>query len=75
MISRIIFERPEQAEMRGDALGRFLLGHDGVEIADLIGHAHEFVDLAGGQAANPPLASSVRSSNHSAWSPRATAIS
>ena len=65
---------PVQTQMRGGALGRFPLGHGGVEIADLIGHAHEFVDLAGRQAANPPLASSFPSSKHKAWSRRATAI-
>ena len=53
--------RPVQAQMRGDPLSRFPLGHGGVEIADLIGHAHESVDLAGRQAANPPLASSFPS--------------
>src|ERR1700729_4015071 len=41
--------RPVEAQMRGCALGRFPLGRGGVEIADLIGHAHEFVDLAGRQ--------------------------
>src|SRR3984957_1646492 len=60
--------------MRGSARGRFPLGHGGVEIADLIGHAHKSVELAGGQAANPPLGSSFRPSKHKAWSRRATAI-
>src|ERR1700688_3279878 len=66
--------RPVEAQMRGRALGRFLLGHGCVEVADLIGHAHKSVELAGGEAANPPLASSFSSLKHKAWSRRATAI-
>ena len=50
--------RPVEAQMRGGAFGRLLLGHGGVEIADLVGHAHEFLDLARRHAAIPPRASS-----------------
>src|SRR5271155_4561135 len=66
--------RPVEAEVRGGARDRFPFGHGGVEIRDLIGHAHKFVDLAARHAANPPLASSTPLSKESAWSPRATAI-
>src|SRR5258707_6750850 len=66
--------RPVEAQMRGGAFGRFLLGHGCVEVADLIGHAHKSVELAGRQAAIPPLASSFSSLKHKAWSRRATAI-
>src|SRR5260370_30714782 len=60
--------------MRGDAVNRLALGHGGVEIADLIGHAREFFHLSRRHAANPPLASSRPLSKHSAPSARATAI-
>src|ERR1700734_3687292 len=58
--------RPVQGEMRGGARGRFPLWHGGVEVRDLIGHAHQFVDLAGRHAANPPLASPSPPSKDSA---------
>src|SRR3984885_10173903 len=60
--------------MRGRALDSLALGHGSVELADLIGHAHQSVELAGGQAATPPLDSSFFSSKLKAWSRRATAI-
>src|ERR1700722_5404290 len=66
--------RPVEAQMRSDPLGRFPLGHGGVEIADLIGHAHKSIELACRHAANPPLASSFPPSKHKAWSRRATTI-
>src|SRR6202167_4560369 len=65
---------PVEAQMRGGALDRFPIGHGGVELADLVRHAHKSLELAGAQAANPPLASSFPSSKHKAWSRRATAI-
>src|SRR5271166_594933 len=60
--------------MRGCALGRFSFGHGGVEIADLVRHAHEFLDLARGHAAIPPPEPSPAVSKLSALSERATAI-
>ena len=60
--------------MRGGAFGRLLLGHGGVEIADLVGHANEFLDLVRAHAASPPSASFRAVAKQSAWSARATAI-
>src|SRR5208282_5636964 len=67
--------RPVALEMSRRAFGRLILGHGGVKVADLIGHTHEFVDLARRHAAQPPLCSSRSLKKLSALSARATAIS
>src|SRR6185437_3740872 len=64
---------PVQAQMRSGSLDRLMLGHGGEIIANLIGHEHQFIELAGRHAANPPVAFSVPPSKHKAWSRRATA--